>query len=147
MTVITSWWKPQTHAFSQPLTANKNSCHPSAAPQYLHQAVNWKPYTWVPIYQWSSSREFSNKLIASDFLMSWIIKQLSTSLTATIVISLILTRNINKPWQSLYKQISVSLKKDCHQDNLSFVCLQLYKRNCLNIFVSNICYHKQVKNQ
>ena len=34
-------------------------------------------------------------------------------------------------------------QKDYHQDNLSFVCLQLYKRNCLNIFASNICYHKQ----
>ena len=38
-------------------------------------------------------------------------------------------------------------EKDCHQDNLPFVCLQFCKHNCLNILASNICFHKRVKNQ
>ena len=34
--------------------------------------------------------------------------------------------------------------KDCHQDNLSFACLQFYKCNfCLNILVSIISFHKK----
>ena len=41
----------------------------------------------------------------------------------------------------------IRLKKDCHQDNVPFVCLQIYKRNCLNIHAGNICFPKQVKNQ
>ena len=32
-------------------------------------------------------------------------------------------------------------QKDCHQDNLSFACLQFYKHNCLD------CFYKQVKYQ
>ena len=27
-------------------------------------------------------------------------------------------------------------QKDCHQDNISFGCLQFYKQNCLSILVS-----------
>ena len=38
-------------------------------------------------------------------------------------------------------------QKDCHQDNLSSVCLQFYKYNCLNIVVGNVCSHKQVKHK
>ena len=34
--------------------------------------------------------------------------------------------------------------KDCHQDNLSFACLQFYKHNfSLNILVSIISFHKK----
>ena len=40
-----------------------------------------------------------------------------------------------------------NLQKDFHQDNLSFVFLQIYKYNCLNILADNISCHKQVKNQ
>ena len=43
--------------------------------------------------------------------------------------------------------ITSNLQKDFHQDNLSFVSLQFYKHNCLNILASNICFHIQVKNQ
>ena len=32
-----------------------------------------------------------------------------------------------------------NLQKDFHQDNLSFVCLQFYEHNCLNILDGNIC--------
>ena len=39
------------------------------------------------------------------------------------------------------------LHKDFHQDNMSFVCLQFYKHNCLNTLAGNICFHIQVKNQ
>ena len=39
------------------------------------------------------------------------------------------------------------LQKDCHQDNLSFTSLQLYKHDCLNIISGNICFHKQIINQ
>ena len=39
------------------------------------------------------------------------------------------------------------LQKDCHQDNLSFTFLQLYKHDCLNIISGNICFHKQIINQ
>ena len=35
----------KTYVFSQPLTANKNSCQPSAAPQNLDPIVNRKRYT------------------------------------------------------------------------------------------------------
>ena len=40
-----------------------------------------------------------------------------------------------------------NLLKDCHQDNLSFVSLQFYDKNYLNILAGNICSHIQVKNQ
>ena len=30
-----------------------------------------------------------------------------------------------------------NFQKDFHQDNLSFVCLQCYKHNCLNILADN----------
>ena len=43
-------------------------------------------------------------------------------------------------------QIS-NLQKDFYQDSLSFVCLQFFKHNCLNILAGNICFHIQVKNQ
>ena len=39
------------------------------------------------------------------------------------------------------------LQKDFHQDNLSFVCLQFYKHNCLKILASNICFHIEANNQ
>ena len=38
-------------------------------------------------------------------------------------------------------------QKHLHQDNLSFVCLQFYKRSCLIILHGNICCHIQVNNQ
>ena len=38
-------------------------------------------------------------------------------------------------------------QRDCHQDNLSFDCLQFYKHICLNILASNISCYKQVMNQ
>ena len=38
-------------------------------------------------------------------------------------------------------------QRDCHQDNLSFDWLQIYKHNFLNILTSNICCHKQKMNQ
>ena len=38
-------------------------------------------------------------------------------------------------------------QKDCHQDNLSFVCFQFYKQNCLNILEGNICFLIQAKSQ
>ena len=38
-------------------------------------------------------------------------------------------------------------QKDFHQDNLSFVCLQFYNHNCLNILADNISCRIQVKNQ
>ena len=38
-------------------------------------------------------------------------------------------------------------QKDCHQDNLSFACLQFHKHNCLNILADNIYFLGQVKNQ
>ena len=32
-------------------------------------------------------------------------------------------------------------KKDCHQDNLSFACLQFYKHNCLtNLYVTFVVF-------
>ena len=37
-------------------------------------------------------------------------------------------------------------QKYFYQDSLSFVCLQLYKQNCLNILASNIHFRIQVKN-
>ena len=40
-----------------------------------------------------------------------------------------------------------NLQKDCHQDNLSIVCLQSYQHNCLNILAGNICFRIQVKDQ
>ena len=41
-----------------------------------------------------------------------------------------------------------NLQKDFHQDNLSFVCLQFYKHNCLTILADNIscCTGKLQKN-
>ena len=45
MTVNIYCRKPQAHVFSQPLTANKNSCQPQAAIQNLDPAANRKPYT------------------------------------------------------------------------------------------------------
>ena len=49
----------------------------------LHQAKksdmnNWFLWYAFYIYQWSSSTEFSNKRVALDFLMSWIIQWKST---------------------------------------------------------------------
>ena len=38
-------------------------------------------------------------------------------------------------------------QKDYYQDDLSFVCLQFHKHNCLNILPGNICFTIQVKNQ
>ena len=32
-----------------------------------------------------------------------------------------------------------NLQEDFHKDNLSFVCLQFYLCNCLNILEGNIC--------
>ena len=43
--------------------------------------------------------------------------------------------------------IRSNLQKDFHQDNQSFVNLQFYKYNCLNMLAGNICFGKQVKNQ
>ena len=40
-----------------------------------------------------------------------------------------------------------NLQKDFHQDNLSFVCLQFYKQNCLKILADNIYRRIQVKDQ
>ena len=40
--------KPQTHAFSQPCMANKNSCQPLAALENLKQVANRKVYIWPP---------------------------------------------------------------------------------------------------
>ena len=34
-----------------------------------------------------------------------------------------------------------------HQDNRPSACLQMYKRNCLNVLVGSICFHKYVKIQ
>ena len=48
------------------------------------------------------TQTFSNKLIASDLLMLWIIQQWPTFLTVIIIISLILTHDITKPWQPLH---------------------------------------------
>ena len=41
--------------------------------------------------------------------------------------------------------ITSSLQKDFHQDNLSFVCLQFHKHNCLNILADNISSRIRVK--
>ena len=41
----------------------------------------------------------------------------------------------------------IKVKKDYHQDNLSFVCLQFCRNIHLNILTSNICFHNQLKNQ
>ena len=38
-------------------------------------------------------------------------------------------------------------QNDCHQDNLTFACLQFYKHNCLNILPSNISFLIPIKNQ
>ena len=38
-------------------------------------------------------------------------------------------------------------QKGCCQDNLSFLSLQFFKNNYLNILIDNICSHEQVKNQ
>ena len=38
-------------------------------------------------------------------------------------------------------------RKDFHQDNPPFLCLQFYKHNCLDIHATNICFCTQVKNQ
>ena len=43
--------------------------------------------------------------------------------------------------------IIYNLQKDFHQDNLSFVCLQFYKHDCLSILAFKICFHIKVKNQ
>ena len=40
-----------------------------------------------------------------------------------------------------------NLRKDFQQDNLSFVCLQFYRQNCLNILAGNTCFHIQAKDQ
>ena len=50
----------------------------------------------------------------------------------------------------LYRNVAFiisNLQKDFHQDNLSFVCLQFYKHNCLHILPDNIYRSMQVKNQ
>ena len=39
------------------------------------------------------------------------------------------------------------IQKYCHQDNLSFVWLQFYQLNCLNILVGSIYFHKQIMNR
>ena len=41
----------------------------------------------------------------------------------------------------------IKFKKDCHQDDLSFACVQFYKYNCLNMLAGNISLPKQVKNK
>ena len=43
--------------------------------------------------------------------------------------------------------IIFNLQKDFHQDNLSFLYLQFYKHNRLNILAGNICFHIQAKNR
>ena len=43
--------------------------------------------------------------------------------------------------------IASNLEKDCHQSNVSFVCLQIYKHGCLLILACNICFDTKVKNQ
>ena len=40
-----------------------------------------------------------------------------------------------------------NLQKDFYQVNLSFVYLQFYKHNYLNILAEDICFRIQVKNQ
>ena len=41
-----------------------------------------------------------------------------------------------------YTELTIpNLKKDCHQDKLSFACLESYKHNCLNILADNICFY------
>ena len=40
-----------------------------------------------------------------------------------------------------------NLQKDFHEDNMSFVCLQFYKHNCLKILADNISPYIQAKNQ
>ena len=43
--------------------------------------------------------------------------------------------------------IKNQFQKDCHQDILSFACLQFYKQSCLNILAGNIfiCYRHDCK--
>ena len=40
-----------------------------------------------------------------------------------------------------------NFQKDCHQDNLPFICLNVYNHNCPNKLAGNICFYIQVKNQ
>ena len=49
------------------------------------------------------------------------------------------------PFLSLFR-IS-NLQKNCHQDNLSIVCLQRYQNNCQNILAGIISFRIQVKDQ
>ena len=46
---------------------------------------------------------------------------------------------------SFYVFIISTSQKGFHQDNLSFVCLQFCKRNCLNMLPTNIFFHIEVK--
>ena len=43
--------------------------------------------------------------------------------------------------------VMISNLQDFYQDNLSCLCLQFYRGDCLNILASDICFHIQVKNQ
>ena len=53
------------------------------------------------------------------------------------ILSILFVRVIHQNQKTNFNQI----RKDCRQDNLSFVCLQFYKHNRLNILVGNICSH------
>ena len=48
MTVNIYCYKPQTHSFPHPLTANKSSCQPLAALQNMDPFANRKLYTCAP---------------------------------------------------------------------------------------------------
>ena len=57
--------------------------------------------------------------------------------------------NICKIYQ-FYRNTAIiisNIQKHFYQDNLSFVCLQFYKHNCVYILVDNVCFHIQVNNQ
>ena len=41
--------------------------------------------------------------------------------------------------------VGSNLQNNFHQDNLSFVCLQLYKHNCLNILVGNVLSYTSIE--
>ena len=55
---------------------------------------------------------------------------------------------LSKFWRNAaFVRSIITFKKDCHTDNFSFVYLQSYKHNCLNIYVGKICFVKQVMNE
>ena len=68
--------------------------------------------------------------------------------TSHILISAVTFSRINFSANTAFIRSNLNqFQKESHQDNLSFVYLQIYKHNCLNKLPSNIYFRIQIKNQ